>query len=1090
VLVRNLDLMPEEHEPSTFTDTQGTFRFPDSKLAAADSNGDGIVDWRDGMVVVGRYGDNGVGTLISVIDSISGSDMGFPLVGLPGQNATLLTTLKYASLLRWRPGLNVAGIEVTPGLINALYGSIVKDVPATFFDDGFSEYVALGSDDPALVALGTAQLRFNYAQLVNVLTVIELFRQSGLDFSNEAAWGYLPDPSRQDPLEIVAFAAYGYALATRFGESPLDYQGRPAVAAQFDGKDPAHVRAMLAEILAAYPTERLLTLAPEITADFVVDAVRTPEQHARIEAAIERHLGGFLDNLTDGVVLAQQTVERRINDSVALSDLVPQAGQQLFVPSIAGAKRLFVDVLARELVALAPLPDHEFRGEFYPLFFAPKLIDSPDRVTNGSIGLSIEGADPTSPAAITLSPASAGRVRLRLDLFDSLGALAAPDAGLAVRFRLGGTARGTGDYTLSTGDLVNIATFPPGSTSTTIDVEVSPEAIRDGSRFLQIEILSADSGFRVDGGAAVATIAFGPAGRAAAGSVTGNRSDFVPHALVTREAGSDGLIRAGAGGDRVVLRGIEGEADLFVVGETQALGVPFIENIDPDEGDGIVVFVGDILAARRADRLADPARRDAALASIRSSLGGGVVDRLAADVLADLIDARIEELDPLPAFAASQINTYGGIVFDVIGRRPLAYVSSYSTTTGDSAWSTMSTSIAAGIFRFGDLTLSTTTMPETVAAGTVVGELANSMRIGQGDSTFSFAAGQGDDDNSLFEIVRDESGFFPRSFLVARGPFDYESDPRLSVRVRATGADGSAFERIFVIDVVDLPEQRIVEVPPAETVVFPGPLWSRDTLVVRGGGRVILDSPNAHSGGVLVEGGEVVVRDKAALGSGPLEVGDAAGLVFEIGGDVVGLSRLGLSETARVDVGFARLVISAGGYEASHLQGWIRSARNGGAWDGPGITSGEILATSSRAIGHRILADGSVIVGFAAVGDATMDGRVDIQDLIALNSGGAYGTGRTDAAWWQSDFNADGRVDVFDLLAIVSSGLYGAGSYLPPSGRMTAPVRELPTGAGLTAAPAAPPRLDSFTWAALASQAEADQAPTRKTNRFRLLGQG
>ena len=120
VLVRNLDLLPDEHEPSTTTDTQGTYEFPADTLTAADRNGDGVTDWRDGMVVVGSRSDNGVGTVISVIDSISGSDMGFPLVGLPGHNATLLTTLKYAGLLRWQPGMNVAGVEVTPALINAL----------------------------------------------------------------------------------------------------------------------------------------------------------------------------------------------------------------------------------------------------------------------------------------------------------------------------------------------------------------------------------------------------------------------------------------------------------------------------------------------------------------------------------------------------------------------------------------------------------------------------------------------------------------------------------------------------------------------------------------------------------------------------------------------------------------------------------------------------------------------------------------------------------------------------------------------------------------------------------------------------------
>ena len=811
VLVRNLDLLPDEHEPSTTTDTQGTYEFPADTLTAADRNGDGVTDWRDGMVVVGSRSDNGVGTVISVIDSISGSDMGFPLVGLPGHNATLLTTLKYAGLLRWQPGMNVAGVEVTPALINALYGSIIKDVPSTFSDDDFSEYVALGSSDPAMVALGAERLRFNYAQLVNVLTVIEIFRQSGLDFTSEKAWGYLPDPIRADQLEIVAFSAYGYAIATRFGSSPLDAHGRPAVAAQFDVTNPTHVRAMLAEVLANYPTERLFTLAPEIAADFVVDSVRTPEQQARVEAAIERHLGGFLDNLTDGVVLSQQWLERRINDSIALSDLVPQLGQQLFVPSIAGSKRVFVDVLARELVSLAALSDEEYRADFYPLFFAPKEVDRADRAASGSIGLSIVGAAPGQPTSITLTPDSTSRVRLRLDLFDSLGALAAPDSGLTVRFRLGGTALGTGDYALSTGSVLHVATFQPGSTSTTIDVDVFASVIADGSRYLQIEILSADSGNRVIGTAAVATIAFGAAGRAAAPPSTGGRTDFVPHTLVTRTAGSDTAIRAPGGGDHVVLRGIDGEADLFVIGDGQAAGMPFIENINPEDGDRITVFVGDMLAARRAAHLADPVRRAAALAALRSSLGDAVVNRLAADVLGDLLgdllDNRIEADAPLPGFLPSQVNTYGGIVFDVTGRQPLASVSNYSVARGDTAWSTMSTTIAAGIFDFGSLSISETSLPENTAAGTVVGTLATTIPFSQGDAIFTFVSGAGADDNALFDIVRDDSGVFPQSFLVVRTPVDYEANPRLSIRVRSTDAIGSAFEQSFVILVTDVNER-------------------------------------------------------------------------------------------------------------------------------------------------------------------------------------------------------------------------------------------------------------------------------------------
>jgi hypothetical protein len=761
----NLDLLLGLGLVTTTTNSRGEFTFSDDKLRAADRNGDGVTDWRDGMIVVGSLDDNGVGLYLSAIDSISGSDLGFPLVGLPGDNITLLSTLKYATLLRWYPGMSVGGVEVTPALINALYGSILKDVPSTFFDDDFSEYLALGSGDPELVALAAAHLKATHGHLINVLTVIELFRQLGLDFENEAAWGYRPDPQGADQLEIVAFTAYGYAIATRFGAPPLDLLGRPAVAPQFDLKNPAHVRALFAEILANYPTRRLFELEPGIAADFVVDSTRTSEQQARIAAAIERHFGTFLDNLTDGIVRSQLALDQRITDSILLSDLVPQAGQQLFVPSISGPKRLFIDVLARELVSLAALPGHEYRGEFYPLFFAPKLVDAIDRMASGWIGLSIEGASPATPASITLSPSSDGRVRLRLDLFDELGPLAAPDTGLAVRFRLGGTALGSGDYSLSTGGVLHLAMFAPGSTSTTIDIDVSAAALAAGTRYLQIEILSADSGYRVAGQAAVVTIAFGAAGRAVAPSSTGGRGDFVPHTLVTREAGAESLVEAPAGGTHVVLRGIDGEADLFVIGNSQFAGVPFLENINPAEGDMIALLLGDLKAARHAAWLSDPVRREAALAHLRSTLGADLVNRLNPAVLAQLIDNRIDAADPVPKISIADFNTYGGILFDVVARRPIAYLSLYSTANGDNAWSSMSTSIAANIFLFGDIHLSANSVSENAAKGSIVGELGNQIPFSAGDSTFELVSGAGDDDNALFRIVRDTSGFFARSFL-------------------------------------------------------------------------------------------------------------------------------------------------------------------------------------------------------------------------------------------------------------------------------------------------------------------------------------
>ena len=155
--------------------------------------------------------------------------------------------------------------------------------------------------------------------------------------------------------------------------------------------------------------------------------------------------------------------------------------------------------------------------------------------------------------------------------------------------------------------------------------------------------------------------------------------------------------------------------------------------------------VGDLLESRRATWLADPERRATAITSLRVSLGDDVVDRLTSDRLDDFIAIQIEKSDPLPAFELSQIKTCDGIIFDVVGQRTLAYVSNYSATTGGSAWS-ISTSDETGIFSFGDITLSSVTIPENIAAGSDVASIVSTLPAGPFRSV-ELVAGDGDDDN-------------------------------------------------------------------------------------------------------------------------------------------------------------------------------------------------------------------------------------------------------------------------------------------------------------------------------------------------------
>ena len=229
-------------------------------------------------------------------------------------------------------------------------------------------------------------------------------------------------------------------------------------------------------------------------------------------------------------------------------------------------------------------------------------------------------------------------------------------------------------------------------------------------------------------------------------------------------------------------------------------------------------------------------------------------------------------------------------------------------------------------------------------------------------------------------------------------------------------------------------DTMILEAGAGEQTVDPTPRSGPGQVVKRGLGTVVLTVANEHSGGTVVEAGTLVIRNPAALGSGPLIVHPGAKVVVDLGTDQVRVTGLDLLPGGTVDVGTASLLIAAGGIDPTVLRGLITSARNNGSWTGSGITSSFVVGAPFRAVGSRRLADGSLVVGFSAVGDANLDGSVNIQDLISLTAAGKYGTDFSDAGWWEGDFNFDGLVNISDLVALVSSDLYGSGPYISAAG--------------------------------------------------------
>jgi autotransporter-associated beta strand protein len=200
-------------------------------------------------------------------------------------------------------------------------------------------------------------------------------------------------------------------------------------------------------------------------------------------------------------------------------------------------------------------------------------------------------------------------------------------------------------------------------------------------------------------------------------------------------------------------------------------------------------------------------------------------------------------------------------------------------------------------------------------------------------------------------------------------------------------------------------------------------------VVKRGPGTLVLELANSHSGGTFVESGEVVVRNVAALGTGPLVIGPGARVTLEVGREAVPLSVLELDPTGRLEVGTGRVTVSPGGFDENLVRQALVAGRSGGAWNAPtGITSA--AARGQWTVGYRVAGDG-LTVAWAAVGDTDLDGSVNTADVNSLLTSGWLNTDGSSGRWQAGDFDYDGRVTTADVNQLLTSGLLNTGPYQP-----------------------------------------------------------
>uniref|UniRef100_UPI0025C2D951 cadherin domain-containing protein n=1 Tax=Daejeonella sp. TaxID=2805397 RepID=UPI0025C2D951 len=96
------------------------------------------------------------------------------------------------------------------------------------------------------------------------------------------------------------------------------------------------------------------------------------------------------------------------------------------------------------------------------------------------------------------------------------------------------------------------------------------------------------------------------------------------------------------------------------------------------------------------------------------------------------------------------------------------------------------------------IALSTNTINENSAIGTVLANLSSTDVDANNTHTYTLVAGNGDTDNTSFEIVANE--------LKLKESFDFETKSSYSIRIRTTDSDSLSYENTFTISVNDLNE--------------------------------------------------------------------------------------------------------------------------------------------------------------------------------------------------------------------------------------------------------------------------------------------
>ncbi len=161
------------------------------------------------------------------------------------------------------------------------------------------------------------------------------------------------------------------------------------------------------------------------------------------------------------------------------------------------------------------------------------------------------------------------------------------------------------------------------------------------------------------------------------------------------------------------------------------------------------------------------------------------------------------------------------------------------------------------------------------------------------------------------------------------------------------------------------------------------------------------------------------------------------------GDRVIDTQSLVISDAGIVDLFNNNMIVRNG--DRDTIGGWIRSARNNGAWDGNGLTSSTAASTKYTGLaailndqgdGTKVLDlfagqtvnNTDMLIKYTWDGDANLDERIDADDYFLIDSGYIMQS----KGYRNGDFNYDGTIDADDYFMIDSAFIGQTGPLAAP----------------------------------------------------------